>query len=718
MPRVAQYNGPQVQARPAPDAYQRVDATAADFGAGIGQAMQGAGQRLDQLGNEFERTALKIKAQDDEAAAKAADVSFNTALRGILYDPEKGFYAKTGKLAVDGYADAMKQVEALQEIHGEALTKDQRRLYDSVAATRINATLDDMSRHVSRERRTWLDTASEARITDAISDGAANYSNPARINQSLIVARNEIMDQAERNGWDPSVTKLKLEKAQSDLHVQVISNRMVNDPIGAQQYFETVRDRIMGGQVDTLERGLKTSVAKATAQSIVANISNGGAVDVDSTWAAMKQAESAGKQFGKDGKPLTSSAGAVGVGQVMPATGPEAAQAAGLPWDEQRFKTDAAYNEALGKAYYQKMLAKYDGNRTLAIAAYNAGPGTVDGWLGSVGDPRKGGMTDAEWAAKLPYKETRDYVEKVQRRAQAVSADRPSLSAWLEQAKTIQDPDVRQQVESGLVTAFNRHEAQIREAEKRTRDEVWKMALDPSVSSPAQIPNDKWAMLPGETQRSIMTWFEHKAQGTPVPVTPENQAEYYRLAGMASQDPVAFADMDLGQYIKKLPQTQWQQLVNMQSAINRKDAAESEKAASVTKAMSLLRPEAEAAGLKLAGKRSENEKNTVAMFQGQLAEELGRFQDENKRRPKDDEVLAIGRKLLVAGRLPRDWWFDKGARQFEAQAAGRNDFYVTVSDIPKAELSKARAGFKEAVGRDPTDAEVVELYRRKTMGAK
>ena len=364
------------------------------------------------------------------------------------------------------------------------------------------------------------------------------------------------------------------------------------------------------------------------------------------------------------------------------------------------------------------MLTKFDGNRTLAIAAYNAGPTKVGEWLDSIGDPRKGGMTDAEWAAKLPYKETRDYVEKVQRRAQAVSADRPSLSAWLDQAKTIEDPDVRQQVESGLVTAYNRHEAQIRETERRSRDEVWKMAIDPSITTVAQIPNDKWASLPGETQRSGMTYLEHKAQGKPVPVTPENQAEYYRLAGMASQDPAAFADMDLGQYIKKLPQTQWQQLVNMQSAINRKDAAESEKAASVTKAMSLLRAEGEAAGLKFSGKRSESEKNTVAMFQGQLSEELDRFRTEKQRRPNDAEMLEIGRKLLVAGRLPRSWWFDQGARQFEAQAAGRSDFYVTVSDIPKAELSKARSGFKEAMGRDPTDTEVVELYRRKTMGAK
>lgn len=714
MPKVAQYTGGQVQQRGAPDAYQRVSATPADFGAGVGQALQGAGQQMGALANEIERTALKLKAQDDEAAAKQADVSFNTALRGVLYDPEKGFYGRTGKLAVDGYADTMKQVEALKETHGKGLTPDQRRLYDSVASTRINSTLDDMSRFVAKERRTWLDTTSEARIVDAAQDGAASYNNPARINQALVVGRNEIMDQAERNGWSPEVTKLRLEKFQSDLHKQIIGNRMVNDPLGAQAYFETVRGRILGGDLDNIERALRGATAKAVAQHAIANITAGGAVGTDDLFEAVKQVESGNRERNKDGSLVTSNKGAQGAAQVMPGT----ARAPGFGVKPAQDDSDAERTR-VGRDYLNAMLARYDGNRALALAAYNAGPGKVDEWLKSVGDPRKGEVTDAEWAARLPFKETRDYVEKVQRRAGAVSADRPSLSAWLDQAKSIGDPDVRALVESGLTTAFNRHEARVRETERTARDEVWKMAVDPTIRSVADIPNDKWASLSGETQRSVMTYLEKKAEGKPVTPTPENQAEYYRLVGMSTGDRDAFAALDLYPYALKLPQAQWQQLVNMQAGVNRKDAAEEAKAASVTKGMALLRPELEAAGLKLTGvKRSEDEKGRVAMFQGQLAEALGAFQDHHKRRPTEQETLDIGRKMLVAGRLPRSFWFDKGARLFEAQAAGREDFYIAASDIPKTEASKARAGFKEAMGREPTDDELVELYRRKVLGSK
>jgi hypothetical protein len=86
--------------------------------------------------------------------------------------------------------------------------------------------------------------------------------------------------------------------------------------------------------------------------------------------------ESGGRQFDNNGNPLTSSAGAIGIGQIMPDTAPEAARMAGLPWDEERFRTDADYNAALGEAYFKNMYDRF-GSLELASAAYNAGPGRL-----------------------------------------------------------------------------------------------------------------------------------------------------------------------------------------------------------------------------------------------------------------------------------------------------------------------------------------------------
>lgn len=111
-------------------------------------------------------------------------------------------------------------------------------------------------------------------------------------------------------------------------------------------------------------------------------------------------AESRGRQFGKDGKVITSNVGAIGIAQIMPATGPEAARDAGLKWDPVRFKTDANYNKTLGEAYYNKLLRMFDGDQEKATAAYNHGPGAVRKKVKKYG---------SAWKEHLP-KETKDYL--------------------------------------------------------------------------------------------------------------------------------------------------------------------------------------------------------------------------------------------------------------------------------------------------------------------
>jgi len=111
----------------------------------------------------------------------------------------------------------------------------------------------------------------------------------------------------------------------------------------------------------------------------------------------VEQQESGGDQS------AVSSAGAVGVMQVMPDTAPEAAKLAGVKWDPQAYRTDANYNRLLGIAYLSEMLRRYDGDVEKALAAYNAGPGSVENALATNGD---------NWLAALPG-ETQDYVARI-----------------------------------------------------------------------------------------------------------------------------------------------------------------------------------------------------------------------------------------------------------------------------------------------------------------
>lgn len=111
----------------------------------------------------------------------------------------------------------------------------------------------------------------------------------------------------------------------------------------------------------------------------------------------VEQQESGGDQS------AVSPAGAVGVMQVMPDTAPEAAKLAGVRWDPQAYRTDANYNRLLGIAYLSEMLRRYDGDVEKALAAYNAGPGSLESAMAEHGD---------NWLAALPG-ETQDYVARI-----------------------------------------------------------------------------------------------------------------------------------------------------------------------------------------------------------------------------------------------------------------------------------------------------------------
>ena len=131
-----------------------------------------------------------------------------------------------------------------------------------------------------------------------------------------------------------------------------------------------------------------------------------GGIDTNKLFDSLLLTESNGQQFKADGSVVTSPKGATGIAQVMPATGPEAAKLAGLPWDEARFKGDVEYNKALGRAYFTQQLKTFE-DPAKALAAYNAGPGAT---RDAIAKAEKAG-NPATWLNFLP-KETQDYVPK------------------------------------------------------------------------------------------------------------------------------------------------------------------------------------------------------------------------------------------------------------------------------------------------------------------
>jgi soluble lytic murein transglycosylase len=103
-----------------------------------------------------------------------------------------------------------------------------------------------------------------------------------------------------------------------------------------------------------------------------------------------------------------SSAGALGLMQLMPQTGRLTARRINLAIDGNNTILKIENNLRLGASYLKQVLDINNGHAVLATASYNAGPHRVKEWL-----PASGELDADAWVEAIPFNETRNYVKNV-----------------------------------------------------------------------------------------------------------------------------------------------------------------------------------------------------------------------------------------------------------------------------------------------------------------
>jgi soluble lytic murein transglycosylase len=108
-----------------------------------------------------------------------------------------------------------------------------------------------------------------------------------------------------------------------------------------------------------------------------------------------------------------SPANAVGLMQVTPEAGRDTAKRFGVTYDWARMVSDPVYNTQMGSAELAALLREYNGSHIMAFAGYNAGRGRVRQWVKQYGDPRDPNVDAIDWVERIPFAETRNYVQRV-----------------------------------------------------------------------------------------------------------------------------------------------------------------------------------------------------------------------------------------------------------------------------------------------------------------
>lgn len=278
---------------------------------------------------------------------------------------------------------------ALDQFENNAL----RRAISAPSDVARIAVIDEYGAEVERMRGAgWIDTRTAVARGQKFKTQLDTADAMAAIQKDPATALRRLQDPAQFAALDPvsrqSYTQQAIERADNN-QITAIVSRAPFDPVGA---------ALTAGRVATPDQ-----VRKIFDRGILQIENATGQVDA------------------------VSSAGALGLAQVMPGTARDTARALGMrdvaalsDADlEKRLLSDGPLNLQLGRAYFQQMATRYDGNVALTAAAYNAGPGNADRWKAAAEAKFGVTFTAAQLASVVDFKETRDYIGKLYKAAGA-----------------------------------------------------------------------------------------------------------------------------------------------------------------------------------------------------------------------------------------------------------------------------------------------------------
>lgn len=524
----------------------------------MGRAMMAGGQQIGQVALDMQQQANQLRVDDALNKAKEA------ALR-LTYDKDAGFTnlkginaleRPDGKPLADEYSDILKR--NIDDIAGTLGNDAQRQAFTLRSNDILTAMRGNAIQHEAQEFKTYSLSVSEGIQSTALREIGLNWQNTDAVNSAVERIRAETYRQAQLLGKSAEWQDAQARKMTSNAHkVALLSALEQNDPAYADAYLKKYSGQMDADDILTVRghvtKAMDAKVGFTAASEVLGKMQP--RIQVGEAERAFNIAlgtESNHRQFGPDGKPLTSPKGAIGIAQVMPDTAPEAAKLAGLPWDENRYKNDPAYNKALGLAYFQRQLQENGGDLAKAYAVYNGGPGRLADAIKQAEKSVKAAQADPNlkpktWLDFMPQ-ETRDYVAKNMRAFEAGQGqpNRPTFQEIDDQLRA--DPRLagnparykvaREEAER----QFNEQTKAIKQREEEAVATAMRGIIenggrfsDLPVSVRAAVPPKEVDNLIGFAQKiakgddSTSLWLYAKLAGNPDQLARMNDNEFYAL---------------------------------------------------------------------------------------------------------------------------------------------------------------------------------------------
>jgi soluble lytic murein transglycosylase len=645
--------GPSVASRALPAPQTR--------GIGADTSMQElGGQLLKAAGNEWQRS----QEEADTAALIDAESRLSNWKLNTMFNEQSGVYTRKGGNALNITNQTMPQFDQQAQEIGSTLTNErQRKRWQQITANQRQSLDAELNRYEFGERNAYYDEVDDASLRSAAEGATLYFNSPEQVAYYQNKGARVIANNGRRKGLPPEAVQLNVQRFTSNMATDVIGRMAADDPLKAQQYYATVRTTMTADDQIKVGKLLSTGVRQQMGAQIGASLWATGGLGDGSLPALIIQAESGGDPLAVSPK------GAKGLMQLMPDTAKEMAAKLDIPYDEQRLTTDPQYNMALGTAYINEMLGRYNGNHTLALAAYNAGPGNVDKWIEENGDPRTGEVSNEAWAQAIPFEETRNYTAKI---TQQLSGGQPGIVKYSEATKQINqinDPDLRKFAQDKLDDFYKAHQIEQKANFELAAQTVLSQGYN--AVSPGLLNS-----IPAEDQVKLQKMDEHRRKGT------EPETDYNKLQEFLTMPVDQLAELSLERDIRPyLNNADFKRVTTAFQKAVQGDGTEQGAQGAEERA---LREVMNYAGIVTGQSKAANEQKNLEkqrMFRtAYQARKDAHFQATGKQ-PTAKEASSIANELLLEVRL-------QGAGVFGTDSSARALWEVAPEDLEKAYLDR------------------------------
>lgn len=687
MPRVQVYQPDQVAPAETTGARHR----AADMAAG-GLAIAQGVTNLGRAGADYAEAQEEINLRFDDTESRKAAQRYQTGAAKILSDfqLESGANAYTKRPATD---------EALAKLREETLggttNERMRRMTDDRIAGLYGADTVKIGEHATRQLRVEQEGTLKSQVVLSGEDAAANWDRPDIMGAHIDTMKAAVDELGQLSGWSADQVRLEKSNAVSAVHKDVVNRMLADDDIDAAQvYLEANADELNANDELAIRGAMKDPLLTRQAEQDFLGATAGAAVDAPA-------GEGQSFTYGQPVKGGTYTSG-YGVRNGEMHNGVDIAAPIGsainpiAPGKVVAVTSDGRSGNYVVIDHGDGYTSSYSHMGKQAVRVGDTvTQSTVLGAIGMTGrttgphvhlvvrkgkehvDPKRlmgttgvagSGATAQRWDKASVY----DSIE-TRAKAEGWSPERKERAmAWADR----------------VIARDEQLKARDEDAAEREASE-W-VIKNPNFTDISQMPAGIRDRLGPEARLRYMDAGKRNAKPVDAPA---NGADALALNLMSIYDPEGFKSMSLGPYAGRITRSELEGLATKQAKMRVEKPKDTRMRSGITGAIGW--------GEKYGGLGEFNEEQRVAIY-GIMESDARRLSEDGKKELTEQDYQNLFKR--ATREVPTTTWY--------GGSSSRAIYDMGASNIPDATRKKIEDSYRRTYGKDPTDEQVADYWRR------